>query len=312
MSDKLAVIVQESGLDKTKAQVLLDNFKDYFQIAGDWEKKAQMIVVTDASQIAEMQMARVGRLFLREKRTHIEHTRKALKEQALREGKAIDGLANVLKALLVPIEEYLYKQEKFVEIKAQEEAERVRIEAEQKAEEERLARIEAERKEQERVRLENERLKKEAEAREKKLREEQAQREAERKKAEAAKKAAEEKARKEREKVEAEKRAVEEKSRQERAKAALDFRLEREKREALEAEFEKQRKANRVNISLLQQLETFCDLVRDYYQNYPEHFTDEKDHKSPTVEELCAEVGDFEATIRKLIRLHAEAEEIKK
>lgn len=52
MENKLSVIVKESGLEKTKAQVLLDNFSNYFQIAADWEKKAKAIVVTDASQTA--------------------------------------------------------------------------------------------------------------------------------------------------------------------------------------------------------------------------------------------------------------------
>ena len=135
MENQLSIIVKESGLEKTKAQVLLDNFSAYFQIAADWEKKAKAIVVSDETQTADMKMARVGRLFLREKRIAIEHTRKELKEQSLREGKAIDGIANVLKALIVPIEEYLDKQERYVEIKAYEEAERKRIEEEKKAEE---------------------------------------------------------------------------------------------------------------------------------------------------------------------------------
>ncbi len=170
--DKLAVIVKESGLEQTKAQVLLDKFTGYFQIASDWEKKAKVIVVTDAGQKAEMQMAKTGRLFLREKRIQIERTRKELKEQSLREGKAIDGIANVLKAVIVPIEEYLGQQEKFVEIKAAEIAERARIEMEEKAEKDRLAKEEAERKEQERIRLENVKLKEEAEEKEKELKEE--------------------------------------------------------------------------------------------------------------------------------------------
>jgi len=206
--NKLQVIVQESGLEQSKAQVLLDNFKDYFQIAADWENKAKMIVVTNADQKAEMQMARTGRLFLRSKRITIENTRKALKEQSLRESKAIDGIANVLKALIIPVEEYLEKQEKFVEIKAAEEAETKRIEEEKKAEEERIAREKAEEEERARIRIENERLKKEAEEREKKM-------VAERAKAEREQKAQEEKARKEREladkilREEQEKRAIE-------------------------------------------------------------------------------------------------------
>lgn len=166
MDNQLTTIVAESGLESSKAQVILTQFQGYFAIADEWEKKAKMIVVTDGSQKAEMQMARTGRLFLKEKRVAIEKTRKELKEQALREGKAIDGIANVLKALIVPIEEHLDRQEHFVEIREKEAAEKARIEAEKKAEEERLAKEAAERAEQERIRIENEKLKAEAAERE--------------------------------------------------------------------------------------------------------------------------------------------------
>ena len=203
MENKLSIIVKESGLEKTKAQVLLDNFSDYFQVAAEWETRARTINVTDIKQVVDMQMAKVGRLFLREKRIAIEKTRKELKEQSLREGKAIDGIANVLKALIVPIEEHLEKQEKFIEIKQAEEAERLRIEEEEKVEAERIAKEKAEEEERiakekaaeaERIRIkkENERLEKEAEAREKKMMQERVE-------AEKARKIQEEKARKEKE-----------------------------------------------------------------------------------------------------------------
>lgn len=102
------------------------------------KKKAKILIVTNETQKTEMEMARTGRLFLREKRIAIEKTRKELKEQALREGKAIDGIANVLKALIVPIEEYLGKQEKFAEIQAEKKREAERIAAEKRIEEERI------------------------------------------------------------------------------------------------------------------------------------------------------------------------------
>lgn len=234
MKNELSTIVKESGLEKTKAQVLLDNFSHYFQIAADWEKKARAIVITDANQTAEMQMARTGRLFLRQKRIAIEKTRKDLKEQALREGKAIDGIANVLKALIVPVEDYLEKQEKFVEIKAAEEAERKRIEAEIKAEQEQIAREKAEAEERVRIRKENERLKKEAEERERKMVEERAM-------AERKRRAQEEKARKEREAAE---RAIKEE--QERRKQELA--AEREKAELAQKEKEEAERKNQAEL----------------------------------------------------------------
>ena len=162
----LQVIVKESGLEGSKSKELLDNFSGYFDMAAEWEQKAKGITVTDATQVAEMKMAREGRLFLREKRIAVENTRKKMKEQSLREGKAIDGIANVLKALIVPIEEHLDEQEHFAERKRKAEEEARQLEAEkllrEKEENERLKREAAEL----RVREENERLKREAEERE--------------------------------------------------------------------------------------------------------------------------------------------------
>ena len=126
--DALVKIVETSGLEKTKANYILEKFQDYFKIASDWEQKSRALVVSSPSQIAEMKMAREGRLFLRQKRLDIERARKELKEQSLREGKAIDGIANVLKALIEPIEDYLDKQERFVEIKEDEMREKRKLE----------------------------------------------------------------------------------------------------------------------------------------------------------------------------------------
>ena len=169
MGNQLEVIVKESGLEQSKAKYILENFQNYFEIADEWANKARSIIVKDESQTADMEMARVGRLFLREKRIAVEKSRKELKEQSLREGKAIDGIANVLKALIVPIEEYLEQQEKFVEIREEKAREAKRLEIEKRMEEEQAAKEKAEAEERERIRVENERLKKEAEERERKM-----------------------------------------------------------------------------------------------------------------------------------------------
>jgi len=232
----LQVIVQESGLEPTKAQVLLDNFSGYFELASEWEQKAKMLVVTNESQVAEMKMAREGRLFLRSKRVEVENSRKKLKEQALREGKAIDGIANVLKAVIVPIEEYLDEQEHFVENKQKAEAEARQLEAEkllrEKEERERLEKEAEER----RIRAENERLKKEAEVREAAAKKERE--EAERKLAEERKQAAAE-AEKTRREAEAKLQAEREANEKARAEERKKVEAEREAfrvRAAVEAE----------------------------------------------------------------------------
>jgi len=220
--DEMLRLVEESGLEKTKAQYLLDQFSDYFRIAAEWESKARAIAVTSEDQTAEMKMAREGRLFLKQKRVDVENARKKLKEQSLREGKAIDGIANILKAVIVPIEEYLDEQEHFVERRKAAEEEARRLEAEkllrEKEERERLEREAEER----RIREENERLRKEAEAREETARKE---REAHERKIAAERKKAEEAARKQRE--EAERKAAAE-------RAAHEAALAEERRKAAE------------------------------------------------------------------------------
>ena len=154
MANELIELVEQSDLEPNNADILKKKFNDFFDIAGEWEARAKQIVVTDESQIAVMKMAREGRLFLRAKRIEVENTRKQLKEQALREGKAIDGIANVLKALIVPIEDHLEAQEHFVENKRKAEEEQRRLEAEK---------LLHEKEERDRQEREAERVRKEAE-----------------------------------------------------------------------------------------------------------------------------------------------------
>jgi len=246
---QLQVIVQESGLETTKANILLKRFEDYFAIASEWETRAKVIVINDENCFTDqgkydIQAARNGRLFLRDKRIAIEKTRKELKEQSLREGRAIDGIANVLKALIVPIEEYLEKQEHFVEHKAAAEAERIAEEMREKAEADRIKREKEEEAaraaEERRIRKENERLKAEAEKRERLLEKE---REAARKKQEQQNRALAEQRARDKE----ERRVIEEKARKEREAAERKAEADRKKAQAeadasLKAERDKQAK----------------------------------------------------------------------
>jgi len=237
MDNQLQTIVQESGLETTKAEYILKQFQGCFEFASLWETKAKTIKVNDASQTADMKMARIGRLELREKRIEIEKVRKAMKEQSLREGKAIDGIANVLKGLIIPIEEYLDKQEHFIENQEKARLEAERIERERKEEEERIAKEKAEAEERERIRLENERLKKEVEEREAELqRKEKEKEEALRKQREAAEAEQRRKDEEAQRKLEAE-RAEREKAEAElRAKQEAEERTKREEATRIEQE----------------------------------------------------------------------------
>jgi hypothetical protein len=119
--NELVLLVEQSGLEKTKGQILLDKFTNYFEIAAEWEAKINTLNVVDVSQKSEMKMAGEARKFLKQKRTDVEKTRKELKEQSLREGQTIDSIARVLKNLIEPLEEKAEKIEKFAEIKEAEE-----------------------------------------------------------------------------------------------------------------------------------------------------------------------------------------------
>lgn len=129
-NNQLQVIVEQSGLEQNKVQELLSHFGTDFNEARQVAEASKGIVVTSEDQIEQMAEARKARLSLQKIRVRVEHTRKELKEQALREGKAIDGAANIIKAIIVPIEEHLEKQEKFAEemaIKRQQERLQTRI-----------------------------------------------------------------------------------------------------------------------------------------------------------------------------------------
>ena len=101
-------------------------FKDYEDIAKEWNSKAYEIEVTDESQIELMEQAKQGRLLLKYKRIEIEKTRVRLKEQSLLEGRFIDSLAKRLKDIIEPAEKHLNFQEKFAELKEQERKEKLK------------------------------------------------------------------------------------------------------------------------------------------------------------------------------------------
>lgn len=117
-NNQLVLMVEQSGLDVSKSESLIKSFAGFYQQASQLVEECKNILVTDESQKEEMVLAHDFRMKLANLRTkEIEPTRIKLKEQSLREGKAIDGISNILKALIVPVEEHLEKQEKFAEFK---------------------------------------------------------------------------------------------------------------------------------------------------------------------------------------------------
>lgn len=122
---ELIVVAENNGLQLNKVEFLPASFTTHFREAKELVKNAQGIAVTDESQVDQVEKAKESRRALKQVRLEVDKTRIELKEQSLREGRAIDGMANIIKALIVPVEEYLEKQEKFVEIKKAEREEAV-------------------------------------------------------------------------------------------------------------------------------------------------------------------------------------------
>lgn len=76
---------------------------------------AATVSVTDVSQVEEMARAKALRLRLKASRCAIENVRKDQKADSLMRGKAIDGVANALKAAIEPAEAWLLEQEQFAQ-----------------------------------------------------------------------------------------------------------------------------------------------------------------------------------------------------
>ena len=160
---RFQVMVKEAQLDQSRADYLLQNFSGHFKEAAEWAKKAKDIIVTNENQTVMMEIARTGRLFLSKKRQEIEKARKWMKEPALREGQAIDKIANLLKDTIIPTEEHLRRQEDFVKLRQEAEAERIRLEVETRLEQERIAKEKADAEALAKAQAENARLRKESE-----------------------------------------------------------------------------------------------------------------------------------------------------
>lgn len=115
-TNELVKVVETSGVEAQTAITLKEKFLPFFEQAEEWKRKAEALVVTDISQTADMKMARIARLALKEIRVNADKTRKELKEDSLRYGKAVQGVYNVIEYFIAPIEKHLQEQEDFAAI----------------------------------------------------------------------------------------------------------------------------------------------------------------------------------------------------
>jgi hypothetical protein len=274
------VLKLDEGLTPDTAQSLRSAFEEYFTAADEWRQKALSIQITRPDQFREMKLARETRLALREIRINAEKTRKALKEDSLKKGKAIDGIYNMLAYAVEPLEKHLLEQEQFIQRIEDERKARLKAERENAlrpftdvslyqlgemdaatfanlletnqlafaARQEAARKAEAERIERERLEAE-ERAQREAEAaaERERIRAENERLKAEREAAEIAAKAEREAAQAEARRIAEENRkereAIEAKARAEREAAEAQAKAEREAREKVEAELKAKQEA---------------------------------------------------------------------
>lgn len=121
MTKDLVKIEQETQISQETSKNLKTVFMPFFEEAKNFEQQAKAIEVTSEDQVDEMEKAREVRLHLKRLRCDAEKKRKEMKAESLRKGKAIDGMANIIKYLIVPLEEHLKEQEDFAKIKREKE-----------------------------------------------------------------------------------------------------------------------------------------------------------------------------------------------
>ena len=105
----------KSGLDDERHNLLANAFNEITVGLEDALEEAKGIEISGVTDLVNMRKARESRLALRTIRIATEHKRVKMKEASLLEGKAIDGMANIVKALVVPIEKDLQEKEEFIQ-----------------------------------------------------------------------------------------------------------------------------------------------------------------------------------------------------
>lgn len=114
----LSVIVEQSGLEQTKGQQLLEMFTPYFQKMAEIETKINSLN-SENPQLIDVRMSREIRLALRNNRVNAEKVKTEQKAMILIEGRVIDHLFGLVRDTSKPLEIKCENIEKFAEIQEQ-------------------------------------------------------------------------------------------------------------------------------------------------------------------------------------------------
>lgn len=127
VEQELGSIISKFGLEEKTALTIRNGLSDFLFEAEEWSKKAEGLVITDPSQLAEMKMARDARLYVKGVRIAADKRRKELKEDSKRYGDTVQAVYNLIESRLKPIEEHLKEQEDFIEIQREKVIEESRL-----------------------------------------------------------------------------------------------------------------------------------------------------------------------------------------
>lgn len=114
--DELSILIEKGGLQIETANILKERFAPFILQADEWSEKAKLLVVSDATQLAEMAKAREARLALKSVRLSISEAHKELKADSLKYTQTLDLIKRTLIGLIEPTEAHLQQQEDFIKI----------------------------------------------------------------------------------------------------------------------------------------------------------------------------------------------------
>jgi len=128
-SNELSIVVMESGIEKSKAELITSTLGSFFNKAKEWNNTISALVINDISETGKMKMAREGRLTLKNMRIEckklVEEKRQSVKNRMaddILEDKLWLKSFQMVEATYKNLEGKLEEKEKFAERK---EAERL-------------------------------------------------------------------------------------------------------------------------------------------------------------------------------------------
>lgn len=109
-------VLTSNNIEISVQENLISSFMPFFAEAKTWALQAGEINVKSIDDHQGMEEARAARLALKAIRVEANKTRKSLKEDSLRYGKAVQGFYDIIAFLIVPAEKDLQEKEDFIKL----------------------------------------------------------------------------------------------------------------------------------------------------------------------------------------------------